>query len=246
MSERILLQQREGYLLAKFNRPEARNAMDAPFVKELHALCDQLEAEPQVLVLTGSEGFFAAGADIRQLRDRTKEEALMGINGRAFDRVARLPMPTIAAVNGPAIGGGAEIAYACDLRIATPKAKFGNPEPNLGILAGAGATWRLRDLVGLSIASEVLLFGKTLTAEESLSCGLVSAVVEESELDSALNDLVAKVNALSPFAVRITKLALNAAAGAHPTIDDVAQAALFQTEERYARMEAFLNKSKKS
>lgn len=245
MSERILLEQREGYLLARFNRPEARNAMDTEFVRELHALCDQLEREPQLLVLTGSQGFFAAGADIRQLRNRTKEEALMGINGRAFDRVASLPMPTIAAVDGPAIGGGAEIAYACDLRIATPTAKFGNPEPNLGILAGAGATWRLRELVGLSVASQVLLFGKVLTAEESLACGLVSAVVAPEAVDETLDALATKVNALSPFALRITKLALKAPIGAHPMIDDVAQAALFQTEERQLRMDAFINKGKK-
>jgi enoyl-CoA hydratase len=244
MTGRITVSESEHHLLARFTRPEARNAIDLDFISELHALCDRLEREPKVLVLTGSEGFFAAGADIRQLRERGPVEALTGINSRAFDRVARLPFPTIALVNGPAFGGGAELAYACDLRIATPAAKFGNPEPNLGIIAGAGASWRLRELVGLGMASDVLLLGRVLDAQEALAAGLVTRIVEEEAADELLADLAAKVDSAAPLAIRMTKLALHAPAVAHPVVDDIVQSALFQTDEKHARMDAFLTKKK--
>ena len=244
MSSRIVTTQHESYLVAQFNRPEARNAIDLEFIEELHALCATLERAPQLLVLTGSEGFFAAGADIGQLRERGPEEALAGINSRAFERIARLPLPTIALVNGPAFGGGAELAYACDLRIATPAAKFGNPEPNLGIIAGAGASWRLRELVGLGMASDVLLFGRVLNADEALATGLVTRIVAEEEVDAALSEIASKVSSAAPLALRMTKLAMHAPAAAHPAVDDIVQAALFQTADKHARMDAFLNRKK--
>ncbi|MEV6034218.1 enoyl-CoA hydratase/isomerase family protein [Nonomuraea sp. NPDC052116] len=144
-------------MLVRLDRPQVRNAIDAAMVTDLHAVCAELERRPRILVLTGSDGIFAAGADIRELRERRREDALAGINSGLFDRIARLPMPTIAAVDGPALGGGAELAYACDFRLATPRARFGNPEAGLGIMAAAGACWRLRELVGEPLAKEILL-----------------------------------------------------------------------------------------
>lgn len=244
MSEniRIHIQERDNFLLARLNRPESRNAIDQILINELHALCEELEKNPRVLVITGSEEIFAAGADIRELRTRGPVEALQGINSRAFDRISRLPFPTIAAVNGVAFGGGAELAYACDIRIATTTAKFGNPEINLGIMAAAGAVWRLRELVGLTMATEMLLTGRVLSAEEALHNGLVSHLVEEGELMAVIETIVKRITAADPLAVRITKVALRAPVDAHPIIDDMSQAVLFQSPEKDRRMNEFLEK----
>src|SRR5690606_8184049 len=137
-----------------------------------HDVCALAEREPRVLVLFGhstpERGVFAAGADIAQLAQRRRADALRGINSGLFRRIAQLPMPAVAAVDGVALGGGAELAYAADFRIATPRARFGNPEPGLGIAAAAGAAWRLAELVGEPVAKEVLLAGRVLTAEEAL------------------------------------------------------------------------------
>jgi enoyl-CoA hydratase len=239
---RLRVLDRETHLLAILDRPAARNAIDQALVTELHELCAALERRPRVLVITGAEGVFAAGADIRELRDRGPEEALNGINSRVFQRVADLPLPTIAAVDGPAFGGGAELAYACDFRIASQRAKFGNPEVNLGIIAGAGACWRLRELVGRPLAAEMLLAGRRLDADEALAHGLVSQVVPAEELDDAAAALAARICTGSALALQLTKLALGAPASAHPAVDDIAQAVLFQTAEKRQRMSDFLDK----
>lgn len=240
--KRINIAERENYVLATLDRPEARNAIDLAVIHELHELCEDLELNPRVLVITGTDDVFAAGADIRELQTRGPLEAIQGINSRAFERISRLPMPTIAAINGLAFGGGAELAYACDIRLATPKAKFGNPEINLGIMAAAGATWRLRELVGLAMATEMLLTGRVLTASEAMENGLVSHLVEAEELLPLIEMIVARITAADSTAIRFTKLALRAPADAHPVIDDVSQAVLFQSPEKDRRMREFLEK----
>lgn len=144
----LLVEEREDRVVVTLHRPDSRNAISGRMIRELHAVCEQLEENPNLLLLTGHGGVFAGGADIGELLARGRDEALQGINSRLFERVRRLPMPTLAAVDGWALGGGAELSYACDLRIAGPDAVFGNPEPGLGILAAAGACWRLPELVG--------------------------------------------------------------------------------------------------
>ncbi|WP_352244302.1 enoyl-CoA hydratase/isomerase family protein [Microtetraspora sp. NBRC 13810] len=224
------------------DRPHVRNAIDAATVAELHEVCADLERRPRVLVLTGSDGVFAAGADIRELRERRRDDALAGINSGLFDRIARLPMPTIAAVDGPALGGGAELAYACDFRLATPRARFGNPETGLGIMAAAGATWRLRELVGEPLAKEILLAGRVLSAEEAHAVRLVNELVPAEELLDAADRWAGRILKNAPLALRLTKLALAAPPGAHPQFDNIAQAVLFETEEKHERMTAFLER----
>lgn len=229
-------------LLVRLDRPHVRNAIDAAMVADLHEVCAELERRPRILVLTGADGVFAAGADIRELRERRREDALAGINSGLFDRIARLPLPTIAAIDGAALGGGAELAYACDFRIATPRARFGNPEAGLGIMAAAGACWRLRELVGEPLAKEVLLAGRVVKAEEALAVRLVNELVPEEDLLAAADRLAARIARSAPLALRLTKLALAAPPGAHPRFDDVAQAVLFETEDKYERMTAFLER----
>jgi enoyl-CoA hydratase len=240
----LLVEKLPDRVVLRLNRPEVRNAIDLEMVEALHEACRDLERDPQIALVIGSGGTFAAGADIAQLRDRRRDDALRGINSGIFDRIRRLPMPVIALVDGYALGGGAELAYACDFRIGTPATKIGNPEPGLGILAAAGAGWRLAELVGEPVAKEILLAGRTLTADEALAVHLLNEVVPADELETAGHRLADRIAAQAPLAVRLTKALFHAPRDAHPLIDDVAQAVLFETEEKQRRMTAFLDRRK--
>ncbi|KUM82973.1 enoyl-CoA hydratase/isomerase family protein [Streptomyces pseudovenezuelae] len=241
--ETLLVEEREDRVVVTLHRPEARNAISGGMIAELHEVCALLEREPRLLLLTGHGGVFAGGADIAELRRRGREEALQGINSRLFERVRRLPMPTLAAVDGWALGGGAELSYACDLRIAGPDAVFGNPEPGLGILAAAGACWRLPQLVGESVAKQVLLAGRNLDARAALAAGLVIDVVPADELLAEAHALLDRMARLSPTALRLTKLVVDSP-GAHPVADDLAQAVLFEGEDKKERMTRFLERNR--
>lgn len=226
----------------ELTRPEKRNAINAATVAELHRVCDVLEACPKTLIISGAGGVFAAGADIEELRERRADEALAGINSRVFRRIHRLPMPVIAAVDGWALGGGAELAYAADFRIASSTARFGNPEVGLGIAAAAGASWRLPALVGESVAMQILLAGRVLDAAAALACGLVHEVVESDELLASATRLAHRIATGSPSAIRLTKALIHAPLSAHPLIDNIAQAVLFESDDKHERMTAFLEK----
>lgn len=239
----LVVDEFDRHLVARIDRPEARNAINEELVSALHALCDRVERRPTVVVITGGDGMFAAGADIGELARRGRSEALRGITIRLFDRLAALPMPTIAVIDGPAIGGGAELAYACDFRIGSHRVKFANPEVGLGIIAGAGACSRLAELVGTPLAKEILLAGRVLTAAESLAAGLLTSLVDSSELWPAADDLVGRISRGAPLALQLTKTALRAPAGAHPAVDELAQAVLFETADKHDRMTAFLTRS---
>lgn len=242
MSGPLEVTEHDDRVVLRLARPEVRNAIDRAMVDALHAACAELEARPRVALLVGSGGTFAAGADIGQLRERGRSEALRGINARLFERVARLPMPTIALVEGYALGGGAELAFACDFRIGTPSTVIGNPEPGLGIVAGAGATWRLRELVGEPLAKEVLLAGRRLDADEALAVRLLNEVVEADELEAAGHRLADRVVRQAPLAVELTKRVFHAPRAAHPLVEELAQAVLFETEDKHERMTAFLER----
>lgn len=245
MTAALQVEEHADRVLVHLARPEVRNAIDHQMVTELHAVCDLLETSPRVLLLTGKGGNFAAGADISQLRERRRDDALRGINSALFDRIYKLPMPVIGLLDGFALGGGAELAYACDFRIATPGLRIGNPEPGLGIIAAAGATWRLKELVGEPAAKEILLAGRVLDAEEALALRLVNEVVEAEALVDAGHAWADRITRQAALAVRLTKAAFHAPREAHPYIDDLTQAVLFETDEKQARMTAFLERSKK-
>jgi enoyl-CoA hydratase len=239
MAQTLRVEELEDRVVVTLHRPGARNAINAAMVRELHDVCGLIEQRPRLLLLTGDGSTFAAGADIAELRERGRDQALQGINSRLFDRIARLPLPTVAAVDGYALGGGAELAYACDLRIASPAAVFGNPEPGLGILAAAGACWRLRELVGASVAKQVLLAGRRLDAEDAYRLGLVAEIVPAGELVKRAHALLDRMAKSGPLALRLTKLVADAPGG-HPVTDDLAQAILFASADKRARMDAFL------
>lgn len=225
---------------AVLDRPDKRNAIDLETIDALHGVCEMLEAEPRTLILSGAGGVFAAGADIAELRDRTAADARRSINAAAFIRLHDLPMPVIAAVDGFALGGGAELAYAADVRIAGPGLRIGNPETGLGIIAAAGATWRLPEIVGEARAAELLLTGRILDADEALRWGLVSAVHPADELLAAAHAIADRIARADPLATQHTKRALRAARSEHPAIEQELQAELFESPEKHRRMTAFL------
>jgi enoyl-CoA hydratase len=237
----LIVEESTDRVVVTLNREKQRNAIDSDMIGELHEVCALVEQDPRIVILTGAGEHFAGGADINQLRARTRDDALRGINRNLFDRIAALPLPTIAAVRGYALGGGAELSYACDIRIASPTAVFGNPEPGLGIMAAAGASYRLPTLVGVSVAKQVLLGGRTLDAEVALRCGLVLDVVDEPL--AAAHSLADRIAKQAPLALKLTKKILDAP-GSHPWADDIAQAVLFETEDKQRRMTAFLEKKK--
>jgi enoyl-CoA hydratase len=232
-------------LSVQLHRPEVRNAIDQQMVDELHEVCADLERNPRVLVLSGTGGVFASGADIAQLRERRRDDALAGINSTLFSRIASLPMPVIAALDGYALGGGAELAFAADFRIGTPSLKIGNPETGLGILPAAGATWRLRELVGEPLAKEILLAGRVLDADEALAARLITEIHPAEDLLPAAHRLADRIARQDPLATRITKSVFHAPPEAHPVIDQLAQGILFESEAKFERMQAFLDRKKK-
>lgn len=241
----LVLERGASAVIARLNRPHVRNAIDQEMVDALHELCAELEQRPQTLIITGSDGVFASGADIAQLRKRRASDALKGINASVFVRINDLPMPVIAAIDGYALGGGAELAYAADIRIGTPELKIGNPETGLGIIASAGASWRLKELVGEPLAIELLLTGRVMRAEEALAVRLVSALHPAEALMDAAVAIAERIARNDPAATRYTKQVFHAPRAEHPRVDSEAQAVLFESPEKLRRMTEFLERKKK-
>ncbi|WP_029265794.1 MULTISPECIES: enoyl-CoA hydratase/isomerase family protein [unclassified Microbacterium] len=238
----LVVERHDDRVVATLHRPHKRNAIDQATIDAIHVLCAELEAVPRPLILTGAGGVFAAGADIAELRERRAADALRGINAHAFVRLAELPMPVIAAIDGYALGGGAELAYAADIRIATPSLAIGNPETGLGILAAAGAGWRLKEIIGDARAIELLLTGRTVKADEALRIGLVSAIHETAELLPAAHALVDRIARNDRAAIIATKRVFRAPRDHHPAVDLEAQAELFESPEKFRRMTDFLER----
>ncbi len=240
----LRVEERDDRMLVRLHRPEVRNAINQQMVDELHLVCAELEATPRVLVLAGGDGVFASGADIAELRERRCDDALAGINSGLFNRIALLPMPVIAVLDGWTLGGGAELAYAADFRIASLRTRIGNPETGLGIIPAAGALWRLAEIVGEPLAKEIILAGKVLTAHEALASRLVTELHESTELDAAAAALADRIAAADPLATMRAKRVFHAPRSAHPQVDNETQAELFESPAKFARMDAFLAKRK--
>jgi enoyl-CoA hydratase/carnithine racemase len=237
---------REGPVtLVGLDRPAKRNALDQALVDELHGVLDAAGGEPSILVLhSTTPGMFVAGADIAELIERRADQALQAINAGLFERIEQHRWPTIAAIDGAAYGGGCELALACDFRLATPNARFAQPELNLGILAGAGANWRLSQVVGQQVARRMLYTGAVLDADAALAAGLVDTVHSADELLAAATELAHTIAERSWRALELTKLALRLHRPATTTFDVAAQALLFESDDKAARMQAFLDRKK--
>ncbi len=251
--ENLLFSKENGIGYVTINRPKALNALNAATVEELDALLDKIaaDAEIQVVIVTGGgEKSFVAGADITEMRP------LGAIAGRAwgqkgqavFTKLENLPQPVIAAVNGFALGGGCELAMACDIRIASEKAKFGQPETGLGITPGFGGTQRLPRLVGKGRAKELLFTADMIDAAEAYRIGLVNKVVPPEELMEAAKALAGRIMKRSAAAVQLAKAAVNRGieAGLENGIAYEAEVfgLCFATEDQKEGMTAFVEKRK--
>jgi enoyl-CoA hydratase len=250
--ENILVERQENYAIITFNRPKVLNALNQSLLAELAAAIDELADDDDVraVVLTGAgDRAFAAGADIGEFNDLSSASIAAGFaqRGQALtNKIERLSKPVIAAINGFALGGGCELAMACDIRVAADTARLGQPEINLGIIPGYGGTQRLARLVGKGAAKLLCLSGDPLTADEALRIGLVDKVTPAADLLAEAKALAAKLAGKAPVAVAAIKQAINV--GAEGTLADglafeAAQFGLtFDTEDRVEGVNAFLEK----
>lgn len=200
----------DGILWVTISRPEALNALNTRFFEEMNALMDQYESNEdlRVMVITGEGKAFVAGADIAEMVHKNEEEGsnFSDFGQRTFDRIGFMPFPVIAAINGFALGGGCELAMACDFRIAGTKAKFGQPEVNLGLIPGYAGTQRLSRLTNLGTALYLLTTADMIDAQEALSIGLVQKVIEQENLIDEVKKMAANIASKGPQAVRKVKM----------------------------------------
>ncbi|HZT33445.1 MAG TPA: enoyl-CoA hydratase-related protein [Bryobacteraceae bacterium] len=249
----IRLEVEDGVALVTLNRPEKLNALNAETVGELSRAFDEVADSPQVrgLILTGAgEKAFVAGADIRELAALVPAEAqrYAARGQKVFRRLEEMPKPSVAAINGYALGGGLELAMACTVRVASSQARLGQPEVKLGILPGYGGTQRLPRLVGRGRALDLLLSGEPIDAAEAHRIGLVNYVVPPADLLSFCRQWLRKVLANAPLAVALAMEAVDAGLDAGLEQGLRLEAAAFgvatATEDRREGMQAFLEKRK--
>jgi enoyl-CoA hydratase/carnithine racemase len=236
--------------VCRLNRPEARNALSPELMAELAAALEQLDADPEVrcVVIAGSDEAFAAGADIKAMAERTFDETLYHPAASFWKRLAALKTPLVAAVSGWALGGGCELALACDLIVASETAEFGQPEITLGIIPGGGGTQRLARVLGKQRTMELVLTGRRIGAAEARDAGLVNVVAEEGRwLEEAL-ELAGKVARRPPIAARLAKQAVIAADATSLSAGMEVERRLYElsfaTEDRVEGMKAFVEKRK--
>jgi enoyl-CoA hydratase len=231
------------------DRPDVRNALDEATAAEIEQALSEAEANREAFVVVftgGGEKVFVSGADLRDLRHRKSKQVLEACLNRLFATIDGFPKPTIASMNGHALGGGMELALACDFRIAASGSRLGFPEVGLGLLPGAGGTQRLPRLVGLGKAKELILTGDPIDADQALSIGLVHRVVPREELDRATRELADKLASRAPVAVRLAKAALNLSArvplDSGLAFEVLSQTVLFETKDKKEGIAAFLEK----
>ena len=247
----VLLEKKGPYAVATIHRPEALNALNSQVLADLAELLDTVEADEEirVLVITGAgEKAFVAGADIGEMSTLTKAEAFGKKGNDVFRRLETLPIPTIAAVNGFALGGGCELSMSCDIRICADTAVFGQPEAGLGITPGFGGTQRLARLVGPGMAKQLIYTAKNIKADEALRIGLVNAVYPAQELLPAAEKLAGTIAKNAPIAVRACKKAINDGLQVDMdravTIEEKLFGSCFETADQKEGMGAFLEKRK--
>ena len=240
------------------NRPNRLNALNREMHEELIALCERAESDDstRVIVITGAEPeknadrpkpvAFAAGADITEFSGQSSEDVRPFFERNAWERVWDLSKPTIAMVDGFALGGGTELALSCDMRIASDRSKFGQPEINLGLIPGGGGTQRLTSLVGYGAAIEMVLTGDMVSAQRALEIGLVNMVVSPEELRDSTLEIARNIASKSPYTIKVAKRAIRAALELPLSQGILAErsefVALFDTEDASIGVEAFLSK----
>lgn len=251
MSEVVKLRKEEGIAIITIDRPEALNALNTNVLKALKDAAESVsqDKDVSVIILTGAgEKAFVAGADIKEMTDKTplqmREFTILG--HQVMDLFANMEKPTIAAVNGFALGGGCELACACDIRLASENARFGVPEVNLGIFPGFGGTQRLTRLLGKGRACEMIFTGNMISAEEAERIGLVNKVYPKADLMQEAKALAKLISKKGPLAVRLAKSSINRAleTGLSEGLKYERElvSLLFSTEDKSEGLEAFIEK----
>lgn len=238
--------------IVKINRPEVLNAVNMETILELEKVMHEFDDNEDILVIiiTGEGKSFVSGSDISKLAqlDALQAREYSQIGQRVLSFIENMEKPVIAAVNGYALGSGCELAMACDIRIASDKAKFGQPEVKLGIIPGHAGTQRLARLVGISIAKELIFTGDIIDAQEALRIGLVNKVIEQESLLEEVNNIANKIVAVGPTAVRLAKTVINRGIDTNLTTassyETEAFSVVFSTEEAREGIRAFLEKRK--
>lgn len=249
----VLLQKEGKIAILTINRPKALNALNSETLKELDIVIDEIAKDDEILavILTGAgDKAFVAGADISQMKDMNVLEgrAFAMLGNKVFRKLETLEKPVIAAVNGFALGGGCELSMACDIRLASEKAKFGQPEVGLGITPGFGGTQRLARLVGMGMAKELVYSARNIDAQEALRIGLVNHVVAPEVLMDEAKKLANEIASKAPVAVKLSKQAINR--GMQVDIDTAVIiecevfGECFSTEDQKDAMTAFVEKRK--
>jgi len=247
--EPIRIKKEDGIGTIILNRPQSLNLLDTEMLRALGDALSEIEKDTGIrsIIITG-DGHFCAGADIRELKekDRQAAEAFSRLGHGVFNHIENMGKPVIAAVRGHALGGGCELALACDIRIAGEGAKFGQPEINLGLVPGFGATQRLVRLVGVGKAKELILTGNVIGAREAESIGLVNSVVKDEELMKKAEETARMLSEKSPLVLRIAKRLINEnqdfQKGLAKEISSFAEC--FETEDHIEGIKAFLEKRK--
>ena len=234
------------------NRPEALNALNDQVISELDKVLDSIDVNAvRCLIVTGAgQKAFVAGADIAQMSGLTKAEgeAFGKLGNDVFRKLETLPIPTIAAVNGFALGGGCELSMSCDIRLASETAVFGQPEVGLGITPGFGGTQRLARLVGMGKAKEMIYTARNIKAPEALACGLVQAVYPAEELMAEAEKMAGRIAGNAPIAVRACKKAINDGTQVDMdkaiVVEEKLFGSCFETKDQRSAMAAFVEKRK--
>jgi len=248
----LKVEHNEGVTVLKISAPKSLNALNSTVLRELDDCVSHLEGT-RVLIITGDgEKSFVAGADISEMAHLNEEQGheFGRLGAQVFRKIELLPFPVIAAVNGFALGGGCELAMACDIRIASVKAKFGQPEVGLGIIPGFSGTYRLPKLIGQGYAKEMIYTGKVIRADEALRIGLVNATYEPEQLMPAALEMAQKMLSNAPIAIGLAKQSINEGydldADAAIALENDLFGRCFATTDQKEGMDAFLNKRKAS
>lgn len=249
--QNILVEIEDGVGILTINRPEVRNAVDYQTWDEIREAVRAFgfNDEVKIVIITGAGGkAFASGADIRALQARTPMEQYNSTLMETLGVIANLPKPVIAAVDGFALGGGCELSMACDIRVATKKSKFGQPEVGLAIIPAGGGTQRLQRLVGIGKAKELIFTGDIISADEAERIGLVQKVVEDGEgaALAAAKEMAGKIKSKGPVAISLAKLSINIGANVDLQsglyFERTCQAFAFSTQDKAEGTTAFVEK----
>ncbi|MFB6142207.1 MAG: enoyl-CoA hydratase/isomerase family protein [Halorientalis sp.] len=244
--EHVRVETGENVATLTVDRPEKHNAMDVETREQFRAALDDVaDGDARVLVVRGAGDAFVTGGDIADFAEFDRVDGLEYLTEHAqglYNAVADLSIPTIAAVDGHALGGGMELALACDIRLATPDARFGLPELELGIIPAGGGTQRLATVVGAGIARELVLTGRVLDADEAADIGLVNHVHPAAEFDERVTEMAERIADRAPLALRMATESLDRSLDVEAGLDfeRVAGAFLFGTEDQHEGARAFL------